>query len=276
MRFPRPTFGKSAKAVEYNVAMSGRHFPQELLRFVEQPRRCSYLPQQTASLEYRLYSELSPAELEHLLQRGWRRFSTMLFRPTCAECSECISLRVPVNQFRPSKSQRRTLKKNAHVSISIGPPAVTEEHLRLYNTWHQDMTLRRNWPLQQADFNSYSEGFLLGDFPSLREMQYRDGDRLIGIGLVDVLPHSLSSAYFYHDPAWRPLGPGTFSGLCEIEYASQLGLEFLYLGYWIQDCPSMSYKNRFRPNETLVGRPGDRQRPGWRRMNEVEDGGDSG
>lgn len=103
----------------------------------------------------------------------------------------------------------------------------------------------------------------LNRFPSARELRYFDGETLIGIGLIDLLPESLSSAYFYHDPEWRPLAPGTFSLMCEIELARQRGLKSLYLGYWIGACPSMSYKNRFDPHELLPERPEDHEAPTW-------------
>ncbi len=126
------------------------------------------------------------------------------------------------------------------------------------------MTNRRGWKLQQSTPQDYAEGFLTGDFPSLQEIRYFDDDNLVGVGLIDLLPHSISSAYFYHDPAWRPLGPGTFSMLREIEFAQELGLKHLYLGYWIEDCPSMEYKNRFHPSETLHGYPDDKILPAWK------------
>jgi arginine-tRNA-protein transferase len=97
-------------------------------------------------------------------------------------------------------------------------------------------------------------------------MRYFREETLVGVGLIDLLPHSLSSIYFYHAPDWRPDGPGTFSMLCEIELARQRQLDFVYLGYWIRDCQSMAYKNRFVPHELLRSRPGERMEPDWQRM----------
>jgi arginine-tRNA-protein transferase len=230
---------------------------------IEPPRVCSYLPLETAALAYRFCAGLAPADLEELIRRGWRRFGTQIFRPACAHCVKCVPTRVAVSQFRPSKSQRRVLRRNSHIEVSLHPAEVSNEHVQLYNAWHQQMTQQRRWRRQRHSLRGYAESFLLGDFPSAHELRYFSDGRMVGVGLIDILPHAVSSAYFYHDPGWRELGPGTFSLMCEIELACRLGLDWLYLGYWIAECPSMSYKNRFDPHEVLLNRPTDEEIPEW-------------
>jgi len=238
-------------------------FPPELYHLQEPPRTCSYLPEQVASLEYRSYRGLSPAQLEELLSRGWRRFGIDMFRPACADCVQCVPLRVVVADFQPDKSQRRSFKKNSEISVTLHPAGLSTERVSLYNQWHVEMTEQNGWPLQQFSAQEYARSFLQGAFPSLHELQYRMGSELVGVSLIDLLPRSLSSVYFYHVPRWRDLSPGTFSLLCEIELARQWNLDFVYLGYWIARCPSMAYKNRFRPHEILLSRPGDEESPRW-------------
>ncbi|WP_437223855.1 arginyltransferase [Planctomicrobium sp. SH661] len=248
--------------------MPGLSLPEELLHLTEPPRTCSYLPDQTAALEYRSYRGLSPHQLESMLERGWRRFGIDIFRPACAACTKCVPIRVKVQDFHPNKSQRRTLKKNSHITVTLHPAGVSEDHVRLYNDWHVDMTERRDWKPQRHTMKGYARSFLVGEYPSLHELQYRDGDELVGVGLIDCLPHSVSSVYFFHAPAWRDLGPGTFSLLCEIELARRLNLDFVYLGYWIGECPSMAYKNRFHPHQVLRSRPEDEEIPAWLNVDE--------
>src|SRR5271169_3996972 len=105
-------------------------------RIVEKPRVCAYLPAESASLEVRVMLDVSPDELDALLERGWRRFGPIYFRPACAACTECVSLRVAVDRFEPSKSQRRSARACSRLRRVVGPPRVDDERLALYASWH--------------------------------------------------------------------------------------------------------------------------------------------
>ena len=94
----------------------------EHARFLTPQHPCAYLPGLPARLDVRLLTDMSPAETEELIERGWRRFGPEYFRPVCEGCGECISLRVPVREFAPSKSQRRALRKCAELVVETGPP----------------------------------------------------------------------------------------------------------------------------------------------------------
>mgnify|MGYP002622663803 FL=1 len=231
--------------------------------FTSPPGRCSYLPAETASLDYRLSLGMPAAILGELLRRGWRRHGCHLFRPACPACVKCRSVRVDVERFAPSKSQRRCRNRNADINVVMQRPTVTHDHVRLYNAWHDDMTDRRKWRRDHTTREEYAQSFLAGHWESAFEMLYYDGPRLVGVGLVDVVEDALSSIYFFHDPAWRPRGPGTFSVLREIEFCRQTSRRWCYLGYWIAECPSMDYKNRFRPCEVLNHYGPDNAEPEW-------------
>jgi leucyl-tRNA---protein transferase len=243
----------------------------EIVRYVEEPRSCSYLPEQIAALEYRIFDELSPAGFESLLRRGWRRHGMCFFRPACANCQRCRSIRVDVARFQADKSQRRALAKNPHIRVEWHPVEATQAHADLYNAWHADMHERKGWPLYAVTLSEYAQAFVAGRWDFAYEGRYYDGSRLVGVGLVDWLPRGLSSVYFYHDPAWRSRAPGVFSVLQEIEFCRARELPFLYLGYWIAECPSMAYKNQYRPYELLQGRPGDDQSELWLPQNPGSD-----
>ncbi|REK23474.1 MAG: arginyltransferase [Planctomycetota bacterium] len=229
----------------------------------EPQRPCSYLPEETASLVYRISAGMSETALGEMLRRGWRRHGCHLFRPACPRCTKCRSLRVDVARFTPTKSQRRCRKRNADVNVFIRRPTVTIDHVRLYNAWHEDMTERRGWRPSHTTIDDYADSFLAGQWESAREMLYLRNNRLVGVGLIDLVPDGLSSIYFYHDPAWRPLGPGTFSALHEIDLCRRTGRAFCYLGYCIAGCPSMSYKARFRPHQILSRYVDDDEAPEW-------------
>jgi arginine-tRNA-protein transferase len=237
----------------------------ELSRFRMPPSVCSYLPGERAALEYSIRDSIEAHRYESLLARGWRRHGRCFFRPACPSCSKCRSLRVDVAAFTPTKSQRRTLRRNADVDIEVAAPAASPDHVRLYNAWHADMHARRGWCNDETTINQYTEAFLAGDWPFAREIRYWRAGRLVGVGLVDEVPAALSSIYFYYDPAWRAAGPGTFSILTEIDFAHRTNRRWLYLGYWIAACPSMAYKANFGPHELLAEFVDEDQEPKWSR-----------
>jgi arginine-tRNA-protein transferase len=239
----------------------------ELFRLVEQPRTCSYLPAQTASLEVRAVKEVSPAEYGEMLSRGWRRFGWQFFRPACPHCRECRSIRVLAQQFQASTGQRRVMRKNEGVRAQLHPLFVVRETVDLYNRYQRFMHEHRGWQLQQASAASYHDMFLSGPSELGRQWLYFDGDRLIGVAMMDEVPgHAVSLVYFFHDPEWRAQSPGVFSVVTQIDYARTNGWPHAYLGYWIKDCGSMNYKNRFRPYEMLDEYVKEGDSPLWRKI----------
>ena len=224
---------------------------------------CSYLPGQTARMVYRIAYDLSETRYEQLLSRGWRRFGRTLFRPVCAECHECRSLRVCIPEFIPNKNQRRCMTRNSAIELTVQEPTISDEHISLYNSYHADMHHRRQWPHRVTTHDQYEESFLEGHFSFSREFQYRDQGRLVGLGLVDVTAAAMSSIYFFHDPEYREAGLGTYSIQKEIEFGRTQGRASLYMGYYIRDCASMNYKNRFEPNQLLQSYAPDDEDPAW-------------
>jgi arginyl-tRNA--protein-N-Asp/Glu arginylyltransferase len=237
----------------------------ELARFTSPPRSCSYLPTETASLAYRVHAGMDEQQFYELLRRGWRRHGAHLFRPRCPVCTQCRSLRVLVDEFEPSRSQRRILQRNQDVQVYIGPASVSPDHVRVYNAYHADMSLRRGWPHNETTVDDYANSFLIGEWPFAHEMLYYERDELIGVGLVDIVSEAVSSVYFFHAPDWRPRAPGTFSILQELQFCRATGRRFNYLGYWIAGCQSMAYKSNYTPHEILDGYIDPPTEPRWLR-----------
>ena len=236
----------------------------ELYSELSTPHPCSYLPAEVMRMHYRWLMGIGGAEFEQMLSRGWRRQGHAFFRPACPACIKCRSLRVLVEKFQPTKSQRRALRKNADVTLTVHRPHVTTEHLQLYREYHDMMAGLRDWNIHEMTEDDYTETFLAYDLQFPREFQYRRDGRLIGLGLVDETPKALSRIYFFHAPDWRPLAPGVFTVLKEMEYAQQAGKEFVYLGYWIKENQSMQYKNQYGPHQVLEGFPRDDETPVWK------------
>jgi arginine-tRNA-protein transferase len=213
-------------------------------------------------LDVRLLTDVSPPETEYLVERGWRRFGPEYFRPICRGCLECVSLRIPVREFKFSKSQRRVVRKCESVTVEIGIPRADAERVALYQKWHAAREDACGWQANPLDEEGYRRQFC---FPHAcgREMTYRCDGRLVGVGLVDEMPASLSSTYFYFDPDFAKLSLGVYSALCEISLAIQLGKQYVYLGYRVAGCKSLTYKSAFRPHELLFGRPAEGETAVW-------------
>jgi arginine-tRNA-protein transferase len=220
--------------------------------YLAPPGQCGYLPDQIWRLEYELVDELTPTEyLERMLQ-GWRRFGCSMFRPRCAACNACRSLRVKVADFRPNRSQRRAYAANEGViRLRIGSPSVTRAKLDLYDRYHAFQADAKGWPQHPArDAASYVHSFVDNPFPT-QEWCYYHGTKLVGVGYVDDLPGAMSAIYFFYDPAERQRSLGTWNVLNLLARAAVRRDPYLYLGYYVEGCASMEYKTRFVPNQLL-------------------------
>ncbi len=214
--------------------------------------RCGYLPEQKSRMEYEEFFRISPEEYRQRMFQGWRRFGHTLFRPRCRACSACQPLRVDVARFRPDRSQRRVRKQNeGSVQTRITEPSADPDTLALYHRYHAFQEDARDWPSHEdEDAESFERSFVQNPFPTW-QWRYDWEGQLIGSGFVDQLPDALSAIYFVYNPSHRERSLGTWNVLCLIEHAKNLGIPFLYLGYYIAGCRSMAYKARFLPNQIL-------------------------
>ena len=226
------------------------------------PEPCPYLPGLQSTTETLLMTGVSPDELEHLLERGWRRFGPVYFRPVCKACSECVSVRVPVRTFAPSPNLKRVAHRAAHVRLEVGAPQVDDARLGLYRRWHASREAERGWKPDRIGVESYAMQFCF-PHPAAREFSFWEGERLVAIGIADETPRALSAVYCYHDPACSRLSLGTLNVLRAIDYARERAIEHVYLGYCVEGCESLRYKARFRPQERLSGRADDVRPPRW-------------
>jgi arginine-tRNA-protein transferase len=223
---------------------------ESLFHYLAPSSACGYLPDRLWSLEYEMVGAMSAGEYKERLQDGWRRFGNMLFRPRCAACRACQSLRVIVDRFRPNRSQRRAYKLNAGtVELRIGKPSVSRQKLQLYDRYHAFQSERKGWPEHPAkDPESYCDSFVHNPFATEEWCYYLDG-RLIGVGYMDSLPQSMSAIYFYYDPDERTRSLGTWNVVCALNEAAARHVPFLYLGYFVGGCASLAYKASFVPNQ---------------------------
>jgi len=125
------------------------------------------------------------------------------------------------------------------------------------------MAENRGWTRDEIAGADYYDSFLACGEEFGSEWLYFDGEQLVGVALMDETPNAISLVYFFYDPAWVALSPGTFSILVQLNYARERGKAYAYPGYWIAENRSMAYKDRFAPFEILAGRPADAETAQW-------------
>jgi arginyl-tRNA--protein-N-Asp/Glu arginylyltransferase len=233
--------------------------------FVEEPRPCSYLTGIPASLEHRVLLDLLPSEADHLLDHGWRHFGPGWFRPACTTCTACESMRIPVRDFVPSRSQRRAMDRVSQLRIEVGEPIIDETRLALFHVWQAERVLMRGWEPSRLDAREY---FMQFAFPTsiAREVAFYDEEaegRLVMISICDETPRSWNAVFCFYDPAYARFSPGIANIMTLIELARRGGQRHVHLGYCVRDCQSLKYKAAFRPHEILATLPGDDEAPHW-------------
>jgi leucyl-tRNA---protein transferase len=214
---------------------------------ITEDESCPYLPKQRwRSLILCTGPLLSMPDHEDLLNQSFRRMGRMLYRPVCDDCRECRPLRIDVERFAPSKSQRRAWNKNRDVEIQIAPAAYTDEKRDLLRRY---LEARHSGPMI-ADETSMRASMY--DSPgSTYCVDYRVHGRLIGSGIIDLLPRVVSSIYFFFDPSEARRSLGVFSMMAEIYFARSHGRPWFHPGFYVRGCDAMAYKSTFKPCEYL-------------------------
>ncbi len=233
---------------------------RHLALYLSAPHRCSYLPgQQSNTLFVDPDAAMDNASYGEMLRFGFRRSGTIVYSPHCEFCSRCISARLPVAEFSPNRSQRRVARANADVGLYQRSPAFVQEHFDLYQRYTQ--ARHEDGDMAEASPEEYIS-FLTAPWCDTRFIELRLAQRLIGVAVTDVTTDALSAVYTFFDPALYRRSPGTLAILRQIELARALGLDYLYLGYWIRDSQKMAYKANFRPIELWQAGRWERLAPG--------------
>ncbi|MFT5630552.1 MAG: arginyl-tRNA--protein-N-Asp/Glu arginylyltransferase [Gammaproteobacteria bacterium] len=182
---------------------------------------------------------------DSLSKQGFRRSQNVLYRPSCSDCAACMSARIRVADFTPSKSQKRVLKRNAHLSRRARSPWATEEQYNLF----RDYLDSRHAAGGMADMDMFEFAAMVEETPiRTRLIEYTSASaatELQAVGLTDVLNDGVSMVYSFFQPGLDKDSLGTFIILDHIEIARDLGLPYVYLGYWVPGSPKMAYKANF-------------------------------
>lgn len=211
---------------------------------------CSYLEDKLAKSA--LLDPSFPADVSlysRLIELGFRRSGDNIYRPHCDSCQACVPTRIPVEDFRPNRKQRRCEKQNQQTKVMIKPAEFNPHHFDLYQryqaTRHQKPDSGK---ITAADYIS----FLGSSWCNTIFVEFIISDKLAAVAVIDILECCLSAVYTFFDPDFAEFSPGVFAVLWQINHAKRLGLDYVYLGFWIRDCPKMNYKNQYQPLYGLI------------------------
>lgn len=241
--------------------------------YVTAPQPCPYLD---GRMERKLFTALQGDVAETLndtlSKQGFRRSQNVLYRPSCAECTACLSARIRVADFTPSRSQRRTLKRNAAVARNATAPWATEDQYALFRRYLDS----RHADGGMADMDIFEFAAMIEETPvRSRVVEYSkaglgattgEASDLAAVCLTDVLDDGLSMVYSFYEPSLARASLGTYIILDHVEIARAARLPYVYLGYWVPGSPKMGYKAGFNALEIYkagrwqpIGNPEDHE-----------------
>ena len=225
--------------------------------YVTAPQACPYLD---GRRERKLFTALQgsgAAELnDKLSKQGFRRSQNVLYRPSCADCSACLSARIDRARFAPSRTQRKIVARNAHLRREIASPWATDDQYALFRRYLE----ARHADGGMADMDVFEFASMIEETPiRTRVLEYWDdtaegGPRLVGVCLTDVLDDGLSMVYSFYEPGLPRQSLGTFLILDHLSVAAEAKLPYVYLGYWVPGSPKMGYKAAFDALEIYKNR----------------------
>ncbi|WP_308915158.1 arginyltransferase [Jannaschia sp. LMIT008] len=225
--------------------------------YVTAPQTCPYLDGRRERKLFTALQGLGANELnDKLSKQGFRRSQNVLYRPSCANCSACLSARIRIADFRPNRTQRRLIARNADLRREVSSPWATEEQYALFRRYlsvrHADGGM--------ADMDVFEFAAMVEETPiRTRVIEYWDdadvhGPRLVGVALTDVLDDGLSMVYSFYDPDHAARSLGTYIILDHVGITREAALPYVYLGYWVPGSDKMGYKATFSALEIYKNR----------------------
>lgn len=217
--------------------------------YVTAPYPCSYLSNQLAQSLIATPQHLVGAhQYSGLIQQGFRRSGSFVYRPHCENCNACIPVRLSVNLFKPTRSQKRAFNAHQNLDVSIQDISFEEEHFLLYK--HYQAT-RHEGDLTQETAEQYQNFLAKSNVESVL-ITFKEKGTLKMVSVIDIVEDGISAVYTFYDTEDKQASYGTYSIMWLIKWCQSIGLPYLYLGYWIKNSRKMAYKQKFQPQEALI------------------------
>ena len=247
---------------------------QKLQFYVTTGYTCGYLPNKMAQSLIAAPQHLVDAKVySGLIQQGFRRSGKFSYRPHCENCQECVPVRIILYQFSLNRSQKRAFKQHNNLTTTLLPIGFHEEHYALYASYqrarHSEEKMQSETTSQESDVEQYQSFLCQSNVESVM-VEFRENGQLKMVSVIDIVLDGISAVYTFYestdttssygDPAKRAsygdsskrASYGTYNVIWQTLWAKELGLPYLYLGYWIRDSKKMAYKQNFKPLEKLI------------------------
>ncbi|PPC96181.1 arginyltransferase [Methylotenera mobilis] len=229
---------------------------QKLQFYVTTGYTCGYLPNKMAQSLIAAPQHLVDAKVySGLIQQGFRRSGKFSYRPHCESCQECIPVRIILDQFSPNRSQKRAFKQHNNLTTAILPVGFHEEHYDLYVSYqrarHSEEKIQDETAPQENDVEQYQSFLCQSNVESVM-VEFRENEQLKMVSVIDIVRDGISAVYTFYETKDTATSYGTYNVLWQTLWAKELGLPYLYLGYWIRDSKKMAYKQNYQPLEKLI------------------------
>lgn len=218
--------------------------------YLTETESCSYLDNKQQRMI--VVDPLQPIDKSlstYFSQRGFRRSGNMTYRPKCMFCTQCISVRIPIELFSPSRNQKRVLKKTQHLNYKIEPIENADQYFDMY--YRYQYARHKDGIMCDPSIEKY-RSFIQGHIADTKLLIVLDNNKPICVSVIDLLYDGISAVYTFFEPEYAKLSLGTFAILSLIALGKKHCFDYIYLGFWIEESAKMSYKIKFQPLQGFI------------------------